>query len=266
MKLKKLILGCVIGFNILGLIGCKSTEEITDEEIYEFEHRCKECHNEMTELYEDNYYCLYINCTNFTDPYEIYNKYPDLEYCFGCKCKEISHCDMIHPYVFNNQVVCLCDNGCVTEYKYVHDLPLTPDGDIVYCEECGNQVDPLEKEDRDLACCYEDIDNDGDYEYFHVGCYLTYTRLQPSRELLEYEHNEDEAIKKPSQSENQEQTQQMEPNIVTCDKCGRQGVLYEDIMRWYDTDGNNNFTHPYCLEDFIELTGKEPVQDLPNLE
>ena len=58
----------------------------------------------------------------------------------------------------------------------------------------------------------------------------------------------------------------MEPNIVTCDKCGRQGELYENIMRWYDTDGNNNFTHPYCLEDFLELTGKEPAHDIPTLE
>ena len=260
MKLKKIIIGCMIGISILGLIGCSNTKEseITQEEIYELEHICPDCENKMVELYEDNYYCLYINCTNFTDPYEIYNKYPDLEYCFGCKRKESSHYDMIQRYVFNDQVVCLCDNGCVADYKYAHDLPLTPDGDIVYCEECGNQVDPMEEENRDLACCYKDIDNDGDYEYFHVGCYLTYTRLQPSRDLLEYEHDEEEAL------EDKEAGKYVN---APCDYCGMHNPsIYGSVIKWYSTDGCCNYTHEYCIEFYTEETGKEPVQDLPNLE
>ena len=57
----------------------------------------------------------------------------------------------------------------------------------------------------------------------------------------------------------------MEPNMVTCDHCGRQGELYENIGKWYDTDGNINYTHPYCTEHYIEDTGIIPGQDLPNL-
>ena len=53
--------------------------------------------------------------------------------------------------------------------------------------------------------------------------------------------------------------------MVTCDHCGRQGELYENIGKWYDTDGNINYTHPYCTEHYIEDTGIIPGQDLPNL-
>lgn len=254
----------MIGTSILGLIGCKSTKEITDEEIYEFEHRCKECHNEMTELYEDGYFCLYTDCINFTDPQDIYEIYPDSEHCFYCNRTEGDRNntnDTIKPYIIEGKAIYLCDetaSGCMTKYKYAHNLPLTPDGDIVYCEECGNQVDPMEEENRDLACCYKDIDNDGDYEYFHVGCYLTYTRLQPSRDLLEYEHDEEEAL------EDKEAGKYVN---APCDYCGMHNPsIYGSVIKWYSTDGCCNYTHEYCIEFYTEETGKEPVQDLPNLE
>ncbi len=69
-----------------------------------------------------------------------------------------------------------------------------------------------------------------------------------------------------SQPVQQTTNNNMEPNMVTCDHCGRQGELYENIMRWYDTDGNNNFTHAYCLENYLEATGKESAQKLVNLK
>lgn len=85
--------------------------------------------------------------------------------------------------------------------------------------------------------------------------------------IIEEEKKEETIIQ--SQTETSQFTQQisnnMEPNMVTCDHCGRQGELYENITRWYSTNGNNHFTHAYCIENYIESTGVTPAQDLPNL-
>ena len=85
--------------------------------------------------------------------------------------------------------------------------------------------------------------------------------------IIEEEKKEETIIQ--SQTETSQFTQQtsnnMEPNMVTCDHCGRQGELYENITRWYSTNGDNHFTHAYCIENYIESTGVTPAQDLPNL-
>ena len=89
------------------------------------------------------------------------------------------------------------------------------------------------------------------------------------KELKENQSESEETtiIKEESvQSVQQISNDNMEPNIVTCDHCGRQGELYENIARWYSTDGNNNFTHAYCIKKYIEVTGKEPAQNIPNLK
>ena len=72
---------------------------------------------------------------------------------------------------------------------------------------------------------------------------------------------EEEIVTKSETTQNNNE----ESNTVTCDHCGRQGELYENIGKWYDTDGNINYTHPYCTEHYIEDTGIIPGQDLPNL-
>lgn len=118
-----------------------------------------------------------------------------------------------------------------------------------------NSVPETYIDDRDV----QNIHNEYSYDRYY------FDRKEELEETKDFEEEPEIIIEEPSYPEEQEQTQQMEPNVVQCDKCGRQGVLYEDIMRWYDTDGNNNFTHPYCLEDFLELTGKEPAHDIPNL-
>ena len=87
------------------------------------------------------------------------------------------------------------------------------------------------------------------------------------KELKENQSESEEItiIKEDSVQSVQQISNNMEPNMVTCDYCGRQGELYENITRWYSTDGNNNFTHAYCTKRYIEATGKEPAQDIPNL-
>ena len=130
-------------------------------------------------------------------------------------------------------------------------------------------------DDRDTTNNYID-DRDVQNNYYEYSYDRGYFEEQDRIDELEEQIDElrkqqtfteeDVQPEEPSYPEEQEHAQQMEPNVVQCDKCGRQGVLYEDIMRWYDTDGNNNFTHPYCLEDYLELTGKEPAHDIPTLE
>ena len=130
-------------------------------------------------------------------------------------------------------------------------------------------------DDRDTESVYiddRDIQNNH-YEYSYDRSYFEeqdrIDELEQQIDELRKQQTVSEKEAQPEESshpEEQKHVQQMEPNVVQCDKCGRQGVLYENIMRWYDTNGNNNFTHPYCLEDYIESTGKEPAQDIPTLK
>jgi hypothetical protein len=130
-------------------------------------------------------------------------------------------------------------------------------------------------DDRDISNTYiddRDVQNNH-YEYSYDRSYFEeQDRINKLEEQIDELKKQQTSIEKDAQPEEsshpekQKHVQQIEPNVVQCDKCGRQGVLYENIMRWYDTDGNNNFTHPYCLEDYIESTGKEPAQDIPTLK
>ena len=112
------------------------------------------------------------------------------------------------------------------------------------------------------------------YEYSYDNSYDENKRikeLEAQIEELKKEQSESEETTIIKEETNVQSTQHitynnMEPNMVTCDHCGRQGELYENIMRWYDTDGNNNFTHAYCLENYLEATGKESAQKLVNLK
>lgn len=94
-------------------------------------------------------------------------------------------------------------------------------------------------------------------------------KAQQSEQPTIIEEEKEEEIITQSQTKTSQFTQQtsnnMEPNMVTCDHCGRQGELYENITRWYSTNGDNHFTHAYCIENYIESTGITPAQDLPNL-
>ena len=130
-------------------------------------------------------------------------------------------------------------------------------------------------DDRDISNTYiddRDIQNNY-YEYSYDSSYFEeQDKVKELEEQIEELKRNQTSTEENTQSEElsytkeQKHSQQIEPNIVQCDKCNRQGVLYDNIMRWYDTNGNNNFTHPYCLEDFIESTGKEPAHDIPILE
>ena len=52
---------------------------------------------------------------------------------------------------------------------------------------------------------------------------------------------------------------------ATCAHCNREGEVYENIIMWYDIDGNTVYTHSYCLKHYVDETGVIPGQDLSNL-
>ena len=140
-------------------------------------------------------------------------------------------------------------------------------------------------DDRDVSNTYVD-DRDVQNNYYDYSKEYSYDNsYNENKRIDELEAQIEELKKEQSKSEKttiikEEETvhiessqpvqqttnNNMEPNMVTCDHCGRQGELYENIMRWYDTDGNNNFTHAYCLENYLEATGKESAQKLVNLK
>lgn len=294
MKFKKLILGCVIGFNIFGLIGCSTTGGMTEGELgsmisdiadmkmeqykesekYKYSDpsllysvECPECGGELTctdewcmENEEDRkaYEQHQANYREEKELQEIYNT------CEICGYKQSEKENRVRRYILGEHSYRLCEESyydCV--YKKKKQLGLAETSTDIICEWCKVEKDLVHNSGH-----YVDIDEDGQDEYFHEICYGKWCDAH-SADRYFINNNESNGYEETEEIDSTESQMildnNIEPNMVTCDHCGRQGELYENIMRWYDTDGNNNFTHSYCLKDFIELTGKEPAYDIPGL-
>ena len=72
---------------------------------------------------------------------------------------------------------------------------------------------------------------------------------------------------KPIIEEQSSQSGTNAPQDVTlCDECGHSGELHKDIMKWMSTDGDNNYTHWDCTQNYVNRTGKQPKGELGCLD
>ena len=281
MKFKKLILGCVIGFNIFGLIGCSTTGGMTEGEYgsmlsdigdaaveaykktdeYKYSDpsllylvECPKCGSEYTctdewcmENEEDRkaYEQHQANYREEKELQEIYNT------CEICGYKQSEKENRVRQYILGEHSYRLCEESyydCV--YKKKKQLGLAETSTDIICEWCKAEKDLVHNSGH-----YVDIDEDGQDEYFHEICYGQWCDA----------HSADQYLNK-NLDNNTEDTKESYGN-ARCEYCGKSNPsLYGYVEKWFSTDGICHFTHEYCTENYIKETGKEPIEDSSNLE